>query len=1023
MAGAQDAAAGSEGVENTITGGVFFHMVIQGRNITVQLPPQVTPALSGLPAASQTFTGRDEQLRHLLKALRPGGDRSCSAVAGLAGVGKTELVVQTAAQALRKPGWFPGGVLFADLSGYDSDRRVPPEQALDGWLRALGIPGEHIPPSLQDRQRLYRSVLSTYARHGRRLLVIIDNAAVAEQVSPLLPTDGATAALVTSRHFLDLDDVRLLDLDVLDDRASADLLDQAVRRARGSTDTRMADDPGAAMAIARLCAGLPLALRIAAAILAAAPTRPAASLASALDVEHSRLDKLSRPNRAVRAAFDLSYQLLDDGVAALFRLLPLNCGPDLSTEAAACLADGEPGEAEELLQHLAESHLVEFGHPWGRWRLHDLVRLFALDKGADRDSPTTRLGAQTRLFAYYVATTTAASTHLGKRLRPPSARFETRQAAMDWLDAELSNLIATVTSAPALGHPDTATSLAWDLARFLDSRRRYQDLITITSTALTVYRELGDRRREGMALNNLGHAFKGLRRFDEAIDAHTRDLGICRDLGDRRGEGIALAGLGHALSGARRFDEAMDAHTRELAICRELGDRQGESTALGSLGSTLCAMRRFEQSLVVLVDALNICRELGDRDRASVVLANLGEALRQVHRLNEAIDALTYHLAVCRELGSPHQEGSALNRLGNALQKARRFDEAIDAYTRSLAICRSLEDRYQEAEVLNNLGCTWSELRRFEEAAEAHTRAAAIFREFNDQLSEGTARNNLGNAFLETSRFSEAVDAYGRYLAICRELGDRHLEGQALNNLGNALREMNQFEEAIDAHTRDLTICRELGDLDREGVALNNLGSALSGADRLEEAVEAHSQAAALLHELGARHSEGMAWGNLGVALRRTGRLEEAIEADSRAVAVFRELDDWHREKMALMNLGLALQHMHLEKAATPNPTADFHFELTAGGQPESATELAFSLFVLAVAGVDTDTGQVLPGTLQAAEGAAELFRRQTAQDPALTRLYRDALQAQASVLVLLGRTWEAEEVNRRRINLHPPQE
>ncbi|MEU2491068.1 ATP-binding protein [Streptomyces sp. NPDC007883] len=299
-------------MSNSISGGVFFHAVIQGRDITVQLPPAITPALSGLPAPSSTFTGRDDHLEVLLASLTPGQDRLepvlvasrpvRAAVAGLAGVGKTELVVQTAARALKQPGWFPGGVLFIDLFGYDTERRLPPERALDSLLRALGMPGEHIPPGLQDRARLYRSVLAAFAAQGRRILVVIDNAATAEQAAPLLPTDGTTAALLTSRHTLDVD-ARLHDLDILDKDASITLLHQALQRARGPADTRIQDDPESAATLARLCAGLPLALRIAAALLADTPTRPPASLARALEAEHTRLNRLRREDRAVRAAF------------------------------------------------------------------------------------------------------------------------------------------------------------------------------------------------------------------------------------------------------------------------------------------------------------------------------------------------------------------------------------------------------------------------------------------------------------------------------------------------------------------------------------------------------------------------------------------------------------------------------------------------------------------------------------------------------------------------------------------------
>lgn len=420
---------------NSITGGIFFHAVIQGRDITVQLPPAIKPALSGLPKLASAFTGRDQHVERLLTDLAPATEGAVeqrtvlvSAVSGLAGIGKTELAVQTAAQALRQPGWFPGGVLFVDLFGYDPERTLSPERALEGLLHALGVPGEHIPGGLEDRQRLYRSVLAAYAREGRRILVVVDNASTTGQAGPLLPTDGITAALVTSRHTLDGLDARLHDLDTLDTDASLAVLDQALRHARGDGDTRFTDDAEAAAVIARLCAGLPLALRIAAAVLASSPGRPASHLAAALQAEHTRLDKLARPDRAVRAAFDLSYQHLTPEQARIFRLLPLNPGPDLATESAAHLTDTGSDQAEELLQQLAEAHLIEPGSSWGRWRMHDLVRLYADEHGRVHATPDQRDTARIRLFTHYQDTTEAADTHLRPHPAPalPASRTAPR---------------------------------------------------------------------------------------------------------------------------------------------------------------------------------------------------------------------------------------------------------------------------------------------------------------------------------------------------------------------------------------------------------------------------------------------------------------------------------------------------------------------------------------------------------------------------------------------------------------------
>ncbi|MFG2335679.1 tetratricopeptide repeat protein [Streptomyces yangpuensis] len=784
-----DAAREGGATSNTITGGIFFHAVVQGRDITVQLPPAISPALSGLPAPASAFIGRGRHVERLLADLAPatggagaGGRRTVlvSAVSGLAGIGKTELAVQTANLALGRPGWFPGGVLFTDLAGYDPGRSLSPQRALEGLLRALAVPGEHIPVGLEDRQRLYRSVLAAYAREGRRILVVVDNASTTAQAGPLLPTDGATAALVTSRHTLDGLDARLHDLDTLDTAASTAVLDRALRHARGTDDTRFSDDAASATVIARLCAGLPLALRIAAAVLAAAPTRPASSLAAALQAEHTRLDKLARPDRAVRAAFDLSYQHLSPGQARLFRLLPLNPGPDLSTAATAHLAETGPDEAEELLQQLAEAHLIEPAPVWGRWRMHDLVRLYADEHGRTHAAPDRRDSARARLFAHYQDTTEAADTHLDTLPGPRAPRFPDRAAALHWLDAEHGNLTAAAIAAPALGHPSTTVSLAVSLARFLGLRRHFDDAIALASSALAICRGLGDRHGEGQALNNLGNALQQVRRFEDALHALTRAAAVYRELGDRHRESRALNNLGNALGEVRRFDEAIRAHTDAATVLRGLGDRHGEGQALNNLGITLQQVRRFEEAVHAHTDAAAIYRELGDRHGEGTALINLGGALVQVRRFEEAVDTQARAVVVFREFGDRHLEGTALNNLGNALQRVRRSEEAIHAHTRAIAIHREVGSRHGEGQALGNLGTALVQVGRFEEAIHAHTRAATLFRELGDRHGEGKEQGSLGVALVRVGRFEEAVGAHTRAATLFRELGDRHGEEAAL---------------------------------------------------------------------------------------------------------------------------------------------------------------------------------------------------------------------------------------------------
>lgn len=725
-------------VSNTISGGVFFHQVIQGRNITVALPPKITPALSGLPAPSPTFTGRDAHVEELLDALAPREEQqavlvapqlSRVAVAGLAGVGKTELVVQVATRALREPDWFPGGVLFVDLFGYDPERRLSPEQALDGFLRALGIPGEHIPSGLQDLQRLYRSALAAFIEQGRRILVVIDNASSADQAAPLLPTDGITAVLITSRHTLDID-ARLHDLNVLDTDASIALLHQALLQARGPADMRVQETPEAAAVIADLCAGLPLALRIAAALLADAPTRPLTSLAQALRTEHSRLDRLRREDRAVRAAFDLSYQQLRTASARLFRLYPLNAGPDLSTESAAALADVDAFTAEEILQDLNRAHLIEtFGSAWGRWRMHDLVRLYATDH-LKQEGRETLITARSRLLERYRTLASAASTHLTSDSDcPPSLLFTDREKALEWLENERANLVATVTTAHETGAAATAASLAFSLAGFFEQHRYFTDWTAVTATALAILQQAGDYQNAGRAMVHLGIAQRELRQFDAAVLLLQTAADAFAEAGDGHGRAMALDALGVARRETREYDECTNAHTTAAAIFSEIQDLRGQARALNNLGSALREMCQPGKAIPVLSQALSIMRATGDNRGDAMTMVNLGAALRETGKFEQAVTLYGEAIPHLRETHDRHGEALALHNRGDALQHMERFSEAIDDHRQAADFFQNSQDYHHLAKALASLAGAYSGDEQHSTAAEISAKAVEIQRQ------------------------------------------------------------------------------------------------------------------------------------------------------------------------------------------------------------------------------------------------------------------------------------------------------
>ncbi|MBT2235777.1 tetratricopeptide repeat protein [Nonomuraea sp. NEAU-A123] len=850
-----DDQGGGDATRNKITGGTFYAPVTLARDVTMQVAGPAPQALAGLPAAPTGFVGRTHALQEVLGFLDPAGEGGAgmlvSAVAGMAGVGKTALALMAAHQAMEQ-GWFGGGVFFIDLRGYTPDpgERVPASAAAGQLLRAMGIRDTDLPPTGEEQLGLYRSVLADRAHQGLPVLVVADNAAVTGQVEPLLPAQPCHRLLITSRHTLTLP-AQLVDLAVLPEAESLDLLRTALQA--GRADPRAGAEPEPAKEIARRCGQLPLALQIIAALLRAEPDRTLAEMATELADTRQRLDALDSGDRdqhgrplAVRAAFDLSYQhLLADQPeqAQLFRLLALNPGPDISLPAAAALTGTSEPMARRQLAALARAHLLT-APVTGRWGMHDLVRLYADQHGHAQAAADDRGQALDRLLDHYLSTAWFADAHLRALPgQPVPDRFTGRDDAMAWFDTERANLVTAVTLAQSTARHHIAHRLPADLNAYLSWRRGFDDLLAVNAIAVTASVQLGDRHGEGQALNNLGLALCEVRHFEEAITVLQDAVAIYREVGDRHKKGRALNNLGLALREVRRFDEAITSHQDAVAIFREFGDRHGEGMALNNLGLALREVRRFEEAITVLQDVVAIYREVGDRHKKGRALNNLGLALREVRRFDEAITAHQDAVTIYREFGDRQGEGMALGNLGIALGEVRRYGEAITVLQDAVAISREVGDRHGEGKALDGLGIALREVRRYGEAITVLQDAVAISREVGDRHGEGKALDGLGIALREVRRYGEAITVLQDAVAISREVGDRHGEGKALDGLGIALREVRRYGEAITAHQDAVAISREVGDRHGEGMALNNLGIALHEVRRFDEAITAFKRA------------------------------------------------------------------------------------------------------------------------------------------------------------------------------------
>jgi len=345
-----------------------------------------------------SFVGRSGHLRALDALLQDQGAAPTavviSAIAGMAGVGKTALAVHW---AHRVAGRFPDGQLYVNLRGFDpGGAGLDPGQALHGFLEAFGVPPARIPEDLAAQSGLFRSLLA-----GKRMLVLLDNARSAEQVRPLLPGSPGCLAIVTSRDKLAglvaTEGARPLALDLL---TAADARDLLARRLGAD---RVAAEPAAIACIIAACARLPLALTIAAARAATSPTFPLAAIAAELREAASALDPFDAGESAtdVRTVFSWSYRALSAPAARMFRLLGLHPGPDVAVTAAASLAAVPPGQARALLAELTRAHLLA-EHAPGRYAFHDLLRAYASELASAQECPADRASAVHRLLDHYL---------------------------------------------------------------------------------------------------------------------------------------------------------------------------------------------------------------------------------------------------------------------------------------------------------------------------------------------------------------------------------------------------------------------------------------------------------------------------------------------------------------------------------------------------------------------------------------------------------------------------------------------
>ncbi|WP_020666158.1 AfsR/SARP family transcriptional regulator [Amycolatopsis nigrescens] len=740
--------------------------------ITHSAPATEPPTPRQLPATTGLFTGRATELARLTELRHHATKASDPAVIGViggGGVGKTWLALRWAHEHVHE---FPDGQLFVELHGFaPSSPPLPVAEAMRGLLQALGVAPGAIPAESHAQTGLYRSLVA-----GKRLLVVLDNARDTSQVVPLLPGSPTCVVVVTSRHQLTGLAVEhgadIVPLDVFNTADATALL------ARCAGAGRVTAEPDALAALVDRCGRLPLAVGIVAARATAHPGFPLTALAAELEGA-DRLDALTSGELTanVRAVLTSSRHALDSQAALLLGLVGLAPGPDIGVPAAASLLELPTNRARALLQELVAVHLVHEHHP-NRYRMHDLVRLYAAERALADHPAAVRAAALRRLTDYYLRTASTATDILLARAHRPRPLSQhpptsapvpsTYDEALTWLESERPNLLAL---AARSDEPTVLGELSRTLRHYLDLRGYHEDARTLHTAALAAARRTGDRGLEAHTLVALSLVQWRWGRYTHAALQQCHAVAVARRHDHPDIEGYALHYLGSTAARLGNYELALRFHWQSLALSRAIGDHDIEGCNLDAIGIVHWYLGDYEQALEYSQQGLALARRTGNLYVEAHALNNLGLIHHRTERYAEARRRFEQALALARSSGSRYVESNALNGLGLVHRELGDVQQARAYLQQAIEAARETGNRSHEAEIHNNLGELAQHTGDPATALKHHQQALTITQATSEPLGQATAHNHLATCYRDLDQPHRARQHRETARTLHRDLG------------------------------------------------------------------------------------------------------------------------------------------------------------------------------------------------------------------------------------------------------------
>ncbi|MFI6316425.1 BTAD domain-containing putative transcriptional regulator [Nonomuraea sp. NPDC050556] len=709
------------------------------------LPASTRTGPAQLPRTIADFTGRKAELARILshidEARTSDGVVVITAIDGMAGIGKTALAVRA---AHRLAEWYPDGTLFIDLHAHTAGHRpTDPAAALARLLHAIGVDGDLIPQNLEERAALWRSELS-----HRRVLVVLDNAASAEQLGPLLPGSARSLVLVTSRRrLLELDSAHALTLDVLPAAEAAALFTAIV-------GARALAEPEAVAEAVELCGRLPLAIRLAAARLGNRPRWSVEGLVGRLRDERRRLAELSAQDRSVGAAFTLSYDQLDNGQRRMFRLLGLHPGVDVDVYAAAALAGVTVERADALLEALLDAQMLQQPAA-NRYSLHDLLRQYAADRAMTEEPEAERGSAVRRALDFY----SLAARRAADLLQPGRMALDLRlehvpadaptpadaKEAMRWLNQERQTLTAAVHRATALGLDWPAWHITRELGVYCMKAGHVSEILGIEEAAVDIARRLPDRRLLALSLLNLSSSHSHSGHVAHAIELTEQAWAIARDLEELGLERSSRRFLASLYVRAGRFTEAAEGFLHVIDMAREAGDQYTETICLAYYGDLLTLMGHNREALAPLEQAIRLATDLDLADTLASAATSAAWAAGGLDDYDQAFAHVDSGLTAARRAGLVPREVRLHSAHADVLHRAGRHDEALSTARQGFAIVRDLDSPVDECDIRICLGALLLHAHEPAEARHHYEEALGLAERMGDLYDQIRALDGLAH--------------------------------------------------------------------------------------------------------------------------------------------------------------------------------------------------------------------------------------------------------------------------------------